>query len=403
MSASSLYQIGGSLQPDDPTYVIRKADDELYNGLISGDFCYVLNCRQMGKSSLRARTADRLKKEGVTCVVIQMTSILDEENTPEQFYAGVINSITQDLDLEFDDTEWWELNSHLSLVNRFSNFLETVLLKKFSDRIVIFIDEIDRVLSLSFSVDGFFTAIRECFNKRADNPEFRRLTFSLLGVTTPSDLIGDKSSTPFNIGRAIELTGFTLEEATPLKIGLQVENPTEALKSIIRWTNGQPFLTQKICRIVAEESCNSLSDEDIPSWVDHLVHQKILQNWQSNDEPEHLRTIRDRLLMNEHKAPRRLELYQRVLSEEQTFIDTTDLLSREDIELRLSGVAVSRNNYLCVYNLIYASIFTPRWTEEALASLRPYAMAFNSWIQSDKTDQSCLLKGVDLENSLFHG
>ena len=241
MSNSSLYQIGGSLQLDDPTYVTRKADDELYNGLVSGDFCYVLNCRQMGKSSLRVKTTDRLKKEGITCVVVQMTSILDEENTPDQFYAGVINSIAQDLNLEFDDMEWWESNSHLSLVNRFSNFLETVLLQRFPGRVVIFIDEIDRVFSLSFSVDGFFTAIRECFNKRADNPAFRRLTFSLLGVATPSDLIGDKSSTPFNIGKAIELTGFTLDEAKPLAVGLKMENSRDVLKSILRWTNGQLF------------------------------------------------------------------------------------------------------------------------------------------------------------------
>jgi len=356
----------------------------------------------MGKSSLRVKITDRLKKEGVTCVVVQMTSILDEENTPDQFYAGVINSIAQDLNLEFDDMEWWESNSHLSLVNRFSIFLETVLLQRFSGRVVIFIDEIDRVLSLSFSVDGFFTAIRECFNKRADNPAFRRLTFSLLGVATPSDLIGDKSSTPFNIGKAIELTGFTLDEAKPLEIGLQVENPTEVLKSILRWTNGQPFLTQKICRIAAEESKSTLL-EDVPSWVDGLVHQQIIQNWRSNDEPEHLRTIRDRLLMNDYKATRRLELYQRVLSKEVVSMNTTDSLAKEYIELRLSGVVVNRDNRLYVYNPIYESIFTTAWTTEALANLRPYATAFTSWVKSNKTDQSYLLKGKELESVIQWG
>ncbi|MEN8444949.1 MAG: AAA-like domain-containing protein, partial [Cyanobacteria bacterium J06555_13] len=250
---STPYKIGGSLSLNEPTYVTRKADDELYKGLKAGDFCYVLNCRQMGKSSLRVRTAARLQNEDVTCAVVQMTSILDEDSTLEQFYAGVIDSITQCLDLDFDDTAWWEANSRLSFVNRFSNFLETILLRAISNDLVIFIDEIDRVMSLPFNVDGFFTAIRECFNKRADNPDFCRLTFSLLGVATPSDLIEDKSSTPFNIGRAIELTGFTLDEAKPLEIGLQVNTPTEVLKAILSWTNGQPFLTQKICRLVAEE------------------------------------------------------------------------------------------------------------------------------------------------------
>src|SRR5207245_1723772 len=48
-------------------------------------------------------------------------------------------------------------------------------------------------------------------------------TFCLLGVASPSDLIQDTRTTPFNIGHRIELTDFTDAEAAPLAAGLGVQ------------------------------------------------------------------------------------------------------------------------------------------------------------------------------------
>src|SRR5204862_3659153 len=99
--------------------------------------------------------------------------------------------------------------------------------------VVIFVDEIDAVRSLPFSTDEFFAAIRELYNRRTEDAELARLTFCLLGVATPSDLIRDMRTTPFNIGRRIELRDFTEPEATALAKGLQRQQ-TPAAKLLQR-------------------------------------------------------------------------------------------------------------------------------------------------------------------------
>lgn len=389
------YIFSGSLPENASTYVTRQADRDLYAGLKARKFCYVLNSRQSGKSSLRVRTMQRLREEGVQCAAIDLSAGGIQNVPPEQWYADLIDNLIETFDLDVDFGDWWEANQLNSLVTRFRKFLEEILLVEVQENIVIFIDEIDSVLSLKFPTDDFFALIRACYNKRVDNPEYNRLTFCLLGVASPSNLIEDKQRTPFNIGQAISLTGFQLHEVEPLARGMsgRFSHPQVVMQEILYWTGGQPFLTQKLCQLMIEESL-----QDNPRTVEQVVKSRIIENWESQDEPEHLRTIQARILRDEQRAGYLLELYQQIrLRDEQSEITADDTL--EQSELQLSGLVFRQRNNLRVYNPIYQEVFNQNWIDNQLINLRPYSENFRFWVVSEGKDTSRLLRGKALEEA----
>ncbi|MEO0409818.1 MAG: AAA-like domain-containing protein, partial [Cyanobacteria bacterium P01_A01_bin.135] len=394
-SSAYQYHVGGSVPIDAPSYVERQADTALYQKLRAGEFCYVLNSRQMGKSSLWLHTTQKLEAAGIVCVAIDITVIGTQDVTPAQWYGSLIRCLNQGFGDHplVDLTGWWGDRRMLTPQQCFWEFL-AAMLERVPQPIVIFIDEIDSLSSLPFK-DDFFALIRACYNHRAKAPTFRRLTFGLIGSATPSDLIQAKTRTPFNIGHAIDLSGFTFEEAEKLTQGLvDAAAPDTVLREILAWTGGQPFLTQKLCELVRTRQSPIAAGEERVQ-IQQLVEQHIIQNWEAKDELEHLKTIRNRLLSDERQIGQCLGLYREILQNGHVPAGQ----SAEHLQLQLAGLVLKRQDRLRIYNRIYQSVFDQAWIDRELKKLRPYNDAIYAW-ESDGQGDRHLLQGTALQNAL---
>ena len=232
------------------------------------------------------------------------------------------------------------------------------MLEVLPGQVVIFIDEIDVVRSLTFSTDEFFAAIRACYNARTEDPTFARLTFCLLGVATPADLIANPKLTPFNIGVRIDLTDFSREEAQVLEHGLGPNSETNRvlMDRIYYWTGGHPYLTQRLCQAVAENDAN-LTERSVDACAERLFLSSKAQRQDSN-----LMFVQQRMLPGEEEERvGMLSLYARVLngkgvadSETAAFVSA----------LKLAGIVQVVSGQLKVRNRIYAQVFGKGWIEE---------------------------------------
>ena len=348
-------QAGGALIPGKHLYIERPEDQQLYDLLRQGEYCNILTSRQMGKSSLMARTTKRLIAEGYP-VATPDISLFGEQIGADDWYQGLLQQVVKNLGLSVDVKEWWrnapEATPNLRLA-RF--FREEVAAKLPGDKpIILFVDEIDSTLDLPFA-DDFFLAMRAIYNERALTPEYRRIVFCPIGVASTNELIKNKKKTPYNIGKKIELRDFD-----PLRDDLSElarrAGGEEALQLILSFTGGQPYLTLKAVERFLEEGECPVGDAD--EFIDFVFG--------SRDEAmrdEHFTYIQDFIAQRTEDPLTTLQLYRQILGGNPV----KDQVTPAHLALKLVGmVKRGPGGTLVVRNEVYRRLFTDAWAKSAM-------------------------------------
>ncbi|NER22561.1 MAG: hypothetical protein F6J96_18045 [Symploca sp. SIO1C2] len=368
---------GGTLPLTAPTYVSRQVDEELYQFAAveheSNRVCSVLAPRQMGKSSLMARTAKRLSDRGSLCVQINLQE-LGRVTSDESLWYSLLEEICKQVDetieknspIDFTSTldQVWYTKQDKSAAKRFTSFLtEEILPKIQGQKLIVFLDEIQSLIKweLQDSFIGYIKATSDNINQ----PILQKLNFVLLGVAKPSEFVSS-SDVALNVGEQLEI-GYLRGDCQPLHQGLQriTPQPETVIRIILNWTGGQPFLTQLICSLVAKQE-TVINHENWENQIQQLVQKRIIQNWRGQDRQSHLQEIENYFIrISDQEKPEKLAAlnhYRTILEQGQIPWQETD---NSQWDLLISGLVTKQvtptGSYLQVVNPIYQQIFNQDW------------------------------------------
>ncbi len=376
-ATGEFFSVGAPLHAVRAGYVRRKADDLLYDTLVSGRYAHVLAPDRTGKSSLVAATTARLENNGCKVAVLDLAQIglRDGGGDAGRWYYNVAYRLLRQLRIRYDLQSWWHDKSILSNRQRLLEFYSEILLQFVPERIVVFLDEIQCIEELPFA-DQLLASVRAAHNARTTDPDFSRLSFVLLGECDPINLIEEAELSPFNVTQQVVLNDFTREElnlfATELNLGEQ--DATVAIDRIYYWTHGQPYLSQKLARALARDGAQG----DVTGQIDRVAMQQLAGRAALHSEP-HMSHIHRAIVNDEKRKEALLNLYGKIRKGVNVAADLGSPFQRRLMAIGL--LEIDHDGNLCVRNRLYERVFTARWANENLTMrLRVPAMVIAAFL-----------------------
>jgi len=335
------FQAGGALLADSPVYVERKADYDTLTHLHAMDYLLVIEPRQQGKTSLINHLMRHPTLNNVAFAYVDVTT--PDRSTEAAWYQTLCLRILRQLRGFIPRNQWPAFPQNST---GWRGFLWDIaaLAADARCRVVIALDEIGAVRFPGAT--EFFSILRDVYNSRQAETEFKQLTFLLAGAFHPRDLIKDDKISPFNIAQRVRLPDFTLAQVRELvgKGGWSDEQVTLLAERIHHWTDGQPYLTQLLCSYLGPDA----TPADVDAGVERLRREDenhlppMLERLNRDGK---LRRYVDRILAGE-----RIKFYPRE-NRRQALLELLGVI-KEDAE----GFCIVRNR---IYEQVLAGVVRP--------------------------------------------
>jgi len=268
-------------------YVERAADRQLARILNEmGRPGYVLVARQMGKTNLLLNAKRQMIGGPDAFIYVDVSNFVPDLRA---FFRSVIDACVDSYPELFNEAsesiEHRRSNQRQLLEHKEHEFELRQLLIHMQGRLVICLDEIDALTKTIYS-DHVFSLIRSIyFSGRTNFPEFNRLTYVLSGVAEPTEIIKNRSISPFNIGEKIYLEDFSWDEFQTFLQKAQLTLTEDSARTVFSWAGGNPRISWDLC-----SALEAYPGIITPSVIDDLVNRIYLSNF---DLPpvDHIRTL----------------------------------------------------------------------------------------------------------------
>jgi MinD-like ATPase involved in chromosome partitioning or flagellar assembly len=279
----------------DNLYIRREADDELERQVdCTGSITTIRAPRQTGKSSLLVRGIHRARQARARVVLLDL-QLVDSAHlkSPDSFLHHLAESILLRLKLDMGQLKrFWD--QRLAPPIKLTTLMEEYALSASEDRLVLAMDEVDRLLDTPFHND-FFGMLRAWCNRAAYEQPWDRLSIVMAIATDPWLFIQDVRQSPFNVGLQLKLEDFNQLQVWDLN--QRHGNPVsdKEISRLMELLGGHPYLTrQGLYTLVHDRltwsELESMAASDEGPFGEHLRHYYRLVQ-QSPNQREALKQI----------------------------------------------------------------------------------------------------------------
>jgi hypothetical protein len=230
-------------------YVERPADTAALQAIRGqGVTLTISGARQVGKTSLLARTIAEARRRGKRVLVLDF-QLLERPvlADPDRLFRYLCEAASVGMGVEARvDAFWGSLGNSYNC----SQYFEHYLLKQFDAPLVLALDKLERIPDTALR-SSFFSMLRSWCDNRATKPIWKQLDLVLVTSSAAHQLVTNPYQSPFNAGITIGLDDFTPEQITDLNQRHGRPFSPHEQQALAELLGGHPFLIRQALYLAA--------------------------------------------------------------------------------------------------------------------------------------------------------